>query len=201
MKNVISAAVCALLLFPSLGFAGSKDNFTYISFSGMVFVAEDSTLEAKNFMIAGGTEAELDVGLGFSVAVGKKAGNGWRGELEYSYRKSDTGDLTLGAVNVPTLGGEADIHIIMANGVYDITNNSLFTPYLGADVGWEEEAEGAEFAYQLLAGINYEVAPKADLILGYRYTGMTDLNYEAAGLKYTATVDTHNFELGFRHSF
>ncbi len=205
MKNVISVAICALLLFPSLGFAGNKDNSTYVSFSGMVSVLEDSTLEAENFTILGETklELELDTGFGLSVAAGKKFGNGWRGEVEYSYRKNDIGDLTLGNLIIPILNEETNIHTIMANGVYDITNNSMFTPYLGVGVGvgWEEEAEGAEFAYQLLAGINYEVAPKADLIFGYRYTGVTDLDYEGAGLKYTATADSHNFELGFRHSF
>ncbi len=199
MKNVISVAVCALLLFPSLGFAGNKDNSTYVSFSGMVSVAEDSTLKVGGIKL----DMELDTGFGLSVAAGKKFGNGWRGEVEYSYRKNDIDNLTVGSLIFPIYDEETNIHIFMSNLVYDIQNNSMFTPYLGVGVGvgWEGEAEGAEFAYQLLAGISYEVFSRNELIFGYRYTGMTDLDYKGAGLEYTATAGTHNFELGFRHSF
>lgn len=199
MKHIISVAVCALLLFPSLGFAGNKDNSTYVSFSGMVSVAEDSTLEIGDIK----AELGLDTGFGLSVAAGKKFGNGWRAELEYSYRKNDIGDLTLGILIIPTslLNEEIDVHTVMANLVYDIQNNTMITPYLGAGVGvgWEGEAEGAEFAYQFLAGINVEMSSQNELIFGYRYTGMTDLDYNEGHL--TATAGSHNFELGFRHSF
>ncbi len=197
MKQIISIVVCALLLFPSLALAGNKDNSTYVRLSGMVAVAEDSTLES------GGVKAglELDTGFGLSVASGKKFGNGWRAELEYSYRKNDIGDLTLGNLILPTsrLDEKTNTHIIMSNLVYDIQNNTMITPYLGAGIGigWEEEAEGTEFAYQFLAGISYEVHSRNELIFGYRYTGMTDLDYKIdyTGSKYTATAtaDSHNF--------
>lgn len=190
MKNVISVVICALLLFPSLGFAENEGSFTYVSFSGMVSAAENSTLDFGAFK----GELELDTGFGISVAAGKNFGEGGRGEVEYSYRANAISDLTDEEINV---------HIVMYNMVYDIQNNTMITPYLGVGVGvgWEEEAEGTEFAYQLLAGISYEVAPKADLILGYRYTGMTDLDYGEGDFAHTATANSHNFEIGFRHSF
>ncbi len=241
MKRVLSVFACILLLCPSLVFADNmkKDDSVYFSLSGMVAVAEDSTLKL------GGSEAELelDTGFGVSVAAGKKFGNGWRGEVEYAYQNNGVGrgKVKIGDIsgeerneiamalgfslsdaeleelneNINDLGlsypGELsgledpDLHFFMVNGVYDITNSGPVTPYLGAGIGigWEEEAEGTEFAYQFLAGISYEVSSRNELILGYRYRGMTDLDFKITGtdIEYTATADSHNFEIGFRHSF
>ncbi len=170
----------------------------YFSISGMFVNAEDSDIEHLDTKV--GT-IEYDAGFGISGAVGNKFANGLRIETEYTYRKA-----TADVINIPVLGlVEEDVnediktHTILANVVYDFKLSGGFSPYLGAGlgIGWVEDAEGAEFAYQVLTGINYAVSESTDFIVGYRYTGMTDIE---VATNVDLTVDTHNFEIGMRFS-
>ena len=189
MKKII---IILFLVLPSLVFAEDKmGNSFYGSFSGMVSVAEDSTIEADG-VDAG--ELELDTGFGLAVALGKKFDNSFRGEIEYTHRKNEFADAS---------DVYAHTYTTMFNLVYDIENNSSITPYLGSGlgVGWLEGADGLEFAYQFLGGINYAVTDRTDLILGYRYAGMTDADRDVAGVNLSSSIDSHNFEFGVRYSF
>lgn len=189
MKKVI---VVLFLLLPSLVFAEDKmGNSFYGSFTGMVSVAEDSTTELDGVDME---ELEMDTGFGLAVALGKKFNNRFRGEIEYTFKKYEFADIA---------DEDARTHTMMFNMLYDIESGSDITPYLGGGlgVGWLEEFDGSEFAYQFLAGINYAVTERADLILGYRYAGMTDADKDIDGVNLSASVDTHNFEFGVRYSF
>jgi len=189
MKKII---MVLFLLLPSLVFAEDKRSSSfYGSFSGMISVAEDSAIEADGIDVE---ELKLDTGFGLAVALGKKFDNSFRGEIEYTYRKHEFADVS--DVNART-------HTMILNMLYDIESGSAITPYLGGGlgVGWLEDADGSEFAYQFLAGINYAVAERTDLILGYRYAGMTDVDKDFDGVNISSSVDTHNFEFGVRYSF
>lgn len=189
MKKII---IVLFLLLPSLVFAEDKRGHSfYGSFTGMVSVAEDSTIEVDGIDVG---ELEMDTGFGLAVALGKKFNNNFRGEIEYTFRKHEFEDVA---------DEYARTHAMMFNMLYDIENGSDITPYLGGGlgVGWIEEADGSEFAYQLLAGINYAVTERADLILGYRYAGMTDADQDIDGVNLSASVDSHNFEFGVKYSF
>ncbi len=173
--------------------------------------------------------------MGVSVSLGRKLENGLRVEAEYTFRQADvdemvvSGEFSVGAkddqnqyvpfsqkVSAGKYMDDRKIHSFMFNLIYDITINGPITPYLGVGlgVGWEEEAENEEFAYQILAGISYAVSPRVDLILGYRYFAMNDLDYRVTEIDetmsegevlleipITQSVNTHNFELGVQYSF
>jgi len=190
MKKLI--VVLCLSFLPAQSFAEDtkRDNF-YGSISGLVVVVEDSTIKVDG-VDAG--ELELDTGLGLAVALGKKFGNDFRGEIEYTHRRNEHADME---------DIYAHTYTAMFNLVYDIENDSSITPYLGGGlgIGWLEGADGSEFAYQFLAGVGYDVTESVDLIIGYRYAGMTDADWDVGTMKYSASIDTHNFELGVRFAF
>lgn len=189
MRKVI---VVLFLLLPSLVFAEDKMGTSfYGSFTGMVSVAQDSEIRVEG----GYTGAlEFETGFGLAVALGKKFNNNFRGEIEYTHRKHELTDVS---------DEYARTHTMMLNMLYDLEHGSTITPYLGGGlgIGWLEDVDGSEFAYQFLAGVNLEVTKRTDLILGYRYAGMTDADYEVEGVDISASVGTHNFELGVRYSF
>jgi len=94
--------------------------------------------------------------------------------------------------------------LIMINAVRDFDNASWgVTPYLGfgVGVGREEEAEGREFAYQFLAGMSLDVLDPFELILGYRFVGMTKLDYKYKESNYSTSATFHNLEFGVRYLF
>ncbi len=195
LKFAVVGLVC-LLFYPASVFAQSAKG--YMRLSGMVVNAEDSSIGGSD----SGVEASIDTGMGVSLSFGGKYDNGLRVEGEYTFRKADGDELTFPG-GAYTLTGDIRIHSAMSNLIYDFKSNGPIVPYLGAGigVGWEEDADGAEFAYQALAGISYATSEQVDLILGYRYFGVSDLEYEELGVSYTASVDTHNFEFGVRYSF
>jgi len=204
MKRMIF--ILLLLVFPAQVFA---DDGFYGSFSGMISIMEDSDLR-YNDDEAG--EMELDTGVGFSVALGKKFGNGFRGEIEYAQRRSGISlpeQILLddfGALDVSWIDANVHTYTAMFNLVYDIENDSGMTPYFGGGlgIGWLEIPlfeSGAAFAYQVLAGVNCEMTERTDLILGYRYAGMSDPETSIGENSMTASVDSHNLEIGVRYSF
>lgn len=99
-----------------------------------------------------------------------------RVELEGSYRYNDTD--TLGNLS---LDGDATVYGAMVNAYADIRTTLPVVPYLGVGFGaarldYEDDGAGVvapiddhdtKFAYQVMAGVNYNVA--TDLALGLEY--------------------------------
>ena len=76
----------------------------------------------------------------------------------------------------------------MGNGYIDIPTNSPLRPYVGAGVGFalagvEEETFGSSTdsdmvgAFQLMAGLSFDISPRATLTFGYRYFTTTDPDF------------------------
>lgn len=100
-----------------------------------------------------------------------------------------------------------DLSIIapMVNAYYDIPLADRFTAYVGAGAGWafaqaelnvdpigfsEDDNESA-FAWQLMAGLGYQVADHVTLTAGYRF-------FDATG---DVDVRLHTIEVGARFDF
>ena len=102
----------------------------------------------------------------------------------------------------------------MLNGYFDIPTNSPLRPFLGGGLGFglagvEEELGGLSAndtdlvgAFQLMAGIGYDISPKATLTFQYRYFMTTDPAYV---LPISGAFDTeyssHDFLFGARFRF
>lgn len=97
----------------------------------------------------------------------------------------------------------------MANGYFDFPTQSPVRPYVGAGVGiavieLEAESGGSSAseddgvgAFQFMAGVGFEISPKAVLNFGYRYFVTSDPAYTGFSTEYTS----HDFLFGARFRF
>jgi opacity protein-like surface antigen len=85
----------------------------------------------------------------------------------------------------------------MVNAFVDFPISDRITPYVGAGIGVAfPEFDDTNFAYQGLAGAAFRIAERTDVTIGYRYQVVE--NVEQAG---GDDLDSHNVEIGLRHSF
>lgn len=101
----------------------------------------------------------------------------------------------------------------MGNGYFDIPTNSPLRPYLGAGLGFAVvELEADNFgltssdsdlvgAFQLMAGLGFDISPKATLTFGYRYFTTTDPSFNDAFGSFETEYTSHDFLFGARFRF
>ena len=146
-------------------------------------------------------------GLGVGRAVGITAARALR--------------LRQGGVNLARDGDFAS-NTVFINGLRRFSTASAWTPYVGAGIGWVQEididitptgsgsergySDGNEFAFQLIAGVEYTLTSKWSLTADTRYmrVGSVDLDNEtgnadgkAGPLKY----NPFSVQIGIRYSF
>ncbi len=141
--------------------------------------------------------------------------NGLRAEVEVAYRENQVDGVWQSNTGTPTgvSTGALDIDhstfSVMANIWYDFELGGI-SPYIGGGVGWAEtELDGnylgtslsgpfsfsdSGFAWQLGAGINFDVSPNIKLGVGYRYFAGPDVTVGSiyAPNSATADVDSEN---------
>lgn len=111
------------------------------------------------------------------------------------------------------------VGVMMANAYYDINPNAVWSPYIGAGVGFaggafdklpgygitDTESDDAVFAGQVMAGVSYQPASweHTRLSLGYRYFKSDDLTYKAAGNRKVKVdgLSSHEAVLGIAYHF
>ena len=135
--------------------------------------------------------SDLEFGYGAGVELGWAFDN-LRLEGEFEYRDNDVDDAP----------GDWSIKMydLLVNGYYDFFNDSMFTPYVGAGVGyaWYDfsnelevdipDLDDAEFVYQFSGGV----------LLGFEHLKV-DVQYRY--FADTEDYDTHNFSAGVRFEF
>lgn len=102
----------------------------------------------------------------------------------------------------------------MGNGYFDIPTDSPLRPYVGIGLGFavagvEEDVAGVTStdsdlvaAYQLMAGIGFDISPRATLTFGYRYFTTTDPNFTVAFAgPFETEFASHDFLFGARFRF
>jgi len=130
---------------------------------------------------------------------------------------------TLRAGNT-TLARDGDFasNIFLINGLRRFPSGGAWTPYVGAGIGWVQEIDidikpsaggatrgysaGSEFAYQLIAGVEYALSPQWRLTADTRWlrVGSVRLDNEVANAGGTAGPLTYNpfsVQVGVRYSF
>ncbi len=220
-SNALILLFALLFAVPGNALAGPiRGNPFYFSGAGSLVVTQDSDLgstdPATDAVLRGASaQTEQDSGLGATAAAGLVFKRLWRLELEYGYRETDVDKVSAVQngvkVELPVVG-EFAMNTMMANVALDFRNASRFAPYLGAGIGlglveFSNPAfttagipisagsdDDAVFAYQLFGGVGYWVHPQVIGYAGYKYLGTGDARFTTT----TATIDTHNFELGLR---
>ena len=180
-------------VFGGANFLSNQSAATSYKKFGSTFTGMGSEHSNTGFVLGGAVGVHLD-----------KWVDGLRGELEASYRRNringnwstshhSGGEGRRGAEG--TLSGDRSTFAVMANVWYDIHLGSKFTPYIGGGAGWARSrisfvavtttfndssssfaVERSGFAYQLGAGLKYEIMPDTSIGIGYRYFRGPDAN-------------------------
>lgn len=187
-------------------------------------------MQSENFSVStshGGASgsASPDVGPAVVLSLGYGFGNGFRAEVEGSYRQNYGFNSPTGFSN---FGGQEQKAGAMANVLYDFVGVSpMFKPYLGLGVGYQEVIEqnlhasnsggsftGANghvgsFGYQAIVGaaIPIAAAPGLSVTAEYRFMGLAgNRSYGGtafgAGASITSSSDyNHSLLVGLRYEF
>jgi OOP family OmpA-OmpF porin len=147
---------------------------------------------------------EFSTGYVGVISVGYGYGNGFRAEIEGSYRANEVDSASgfTGTLTTPVRSsGDAYSYGIMVNALYDFDMgaSSFFHPYLGIGIGAQVHhydsvttrgANGAGvflndgewlFAYQAIAGASFPIAsvPGLSITAEYRFMGTQEASIEA----------------------
>ncbi len=200
-KNCISVFVFCLavfLLFTSVPIATAREaGPVYVGVFGGYVRPSDLRVED------GGS---TDVGVKDSWAIGAKVGyifpqaRWFAVELEYLY-------LAEQDVDKPGFDGDFKAHNVMAN-VLARAPEGIFHPYFGFGIGWSwgvfkgssTDASGNGLAWQILAGLNFEITPNWSADLAYRYIRT---KYNDIGSEPSQDITTKNnlISLGINYHF
>jgi opacity protein-like surface antigen len=194
--------------------AAAPTGFYATFFAGGSFASGDTsvTYNGAGYTIG----SELEPGFIVGGAVGATVYENLRAELEFSFIQA--GVKSIAGSDVPD-GYEATStgYNLLGNVWYDFVNDTSFTPYIGAGVGYgytelaTDDFDGAYEAsgllYQLGAGVKFDVADNIALDLGYRYRVLSDANTtfdgEEIGGGYEIKTDAinHIVQAGVTFSF
>jgi opacity protein-like surface antigen len=213
MKLLASVAIAAVSLVSAQG--ASAGNY-YVNVSGGAnWLHDDSFFKTT---AASDTTFSFDnntqVGFLLSAAVGMPLDNvlpGLRAEGEFAYRENDVRGFwstsTLTGGDTGPLDYQHSTYSIMANAWYDFAVMGL-NPYVGGGIGWAHtnvdgtfvgkagslsESDGG-FAWQLGAGLTFNVLPNTKINIGYRYFEGPDVSIKApySGNPLTGDVNSQN---------
>ncbi len=140
-------------------------------------------------------DTDFDNDAVYSVSLGWQFHPLVRAEVEASYRDTD----------LDGAAGSAKTYTYFVNGIWDIKNDTRFTPYIGAGVGYAyNKLDGAgisesesNFAYQGIAGVSYTIDNNWALTAQYNYVDTLDFDYAGGDLDFTA----HEVKAGVRYTF
>lgn len=163
-------------------------------------------------------EVSFDSGYGISLKAGVQV-NQLRIEGQIQYTENDLDEIkaNLGGVSVSeSADGDVSATAFTANVIWVLMPKEKFHPYIGAGAGLAEvsingaQANGVAladdsdtvFAYQLMAGVELEVAPRTALYAGYHYLATSDPEFEdSTGAAFETEYASHNLDVGVRYTF
>ena len=111
-------------------------------------------------------------------------------------------DFNTGSPWKPFVGGGLGLARISINDVSITSLTLLGVPIpLASPVPLADDDDWV-FAYQVGAGLGFEVTPTTTISLGYRFFGSADPDFtDLAGIPFDAEYRSHNIEIGLRISF
>lgn len=174
--------------------AAAPTGFYATFFAGGSFASGDMTYSDTSIPVGITFQTDLDPGFIVGGALGMSVYQNLRGEIEFSYMQAtvDDSDLPSGFPELTSTG-----YNLLGNLWYDFENDTDFTPYLGAGVGYGYNETGAEgenyessgLLYQLGGGVKFDVADNIALDVGYRYRVLSDASVTMNGVEPPAGMD------------
>ena len=149
----------------------------------------ESGQNAKNMTgTTGKTKIVMSNGWTGEASLGYGLGNGFRAEVEGDYIRDNFNKAKIGGAD-DAIGGHEARYGVFVNALYDFNLGLPIFPYVGAGIGWQEDAfskfnpggysfnktKGA-LAYQAIAGLSYPISyvPGLSATLEYRFIGLAD---------------------------
>lgn len=220
MLAIAAGALMALFAMPAL--AAEKNTGPYMSGHLGIAMPSDTTATFPADPTLS-MEIEYDPGLALDLALGYKFGPA-RLEGEIGYQKNDFDDVTVsvagvGSVSMGSAGlpfsGDVKTTSFLVNGYYDFTNESAFTSYLTAGLGFAKVKASFDipsagytfsdsdtvFAWQIGAGVEYAINQTVSLDVRYRYFATSDPSFDTGGDTIDAEFASHNLMLGAKVKF
>lgn len=208
MRKIAVLTLGLGLILPGTAQAQERPAGFYADISGMYTNLVDPDL--TDATLPG--ELGVDNGFGISGTYGYEFGNGFRTEIEVSYRENGIKSISIAAFGLTGTGaasGDVTALASMLNGYFDIATESRWTPYIGAGVGVaridvdisvaDESAsvDDTVFAFQGMAGLRYDLSEDVVIRAGYRYFGTDEPEFDTTEAEY----GTHNVEVGLTYRF
>ena len=208
MRKTVQLLLIAAMFFSLSTFAYSAPGL-YVGGNLGLASLNDSDVSAPNYSAS----VTTDMGASLSGVVGYAFENNFRIEGELVSQANEFDQSKESGSNY-SLTGDVTSLAIMANGYYDFNNKSRFTPFIGAGigfanvsvndlhyVGYSDDAniddDDTVFAYQLSAGVGFEITERITLDLKYRYFETEDLDIKNGTVEYSS----NNVYTGIRLSF
>jgi OmpA-OmpF porin, OOP family len=132
---------------------------------------------------AGNLHDSFDTGFAYGGAVGYDLGNGLRFDMDSVHQLSNVSSLS----GTPSTGHVYSTSL-MLNSTYDLMQDSQFTPYIGAGLGFQnvggtidgESGNKWKPAYQLEAGVRDDISPSLSLFGEYRFSQAEAARFDGA---------------------
>lgn len=178
-----------------------KPDSLYVSLGAGWNHAQDADFKAINK-----NTVEYDEGWLGTAAIGHRWGGNLRTEVEGSYRRNDVDKVT----GPGSAGGSGNFHSwnVMLNQYYDFNRYAGWTPYLGVGMGasFQEASHignaftpatsingwDTQFAYQGIAGLDYDITPRSTVGLRYNYFGTPRGRFDASAASGKALGEYNN---------
>ncbi len=144
-------------------------------------------------------DPEYDTGAAFSGALGMDF-DGYRLEGEVAYQKNE----------IDNLGSDVSVLSVMVNGYLDFQfEKSKIIPFISAGVSYAnvdvdalgDDGSDGLLAFQLGAGVGFQVSPTVTVDAKYRYFTAADPEIEIGSSKLEMDINSHNLLFGFRVCF
>jgi OmpA-OmpF porin, OOP family len=188
----LAAALTPLLAAPALAAPG--DGLYLEGHAGYSFPEQlDVDGEAGDLGLGFDGDIELDDAYVFGGAVGYGFGTGVgrvRLEANVSWRESDLDGIEVGGFDLDG-DGEASALVGLVNAYYDLELGLPLRPYVGGGIGaarvsidsdggglLDLDDEGDAFAWNLAAGLSYDLTANLALTAGYRYLRIEGTDFD-----------------------
>lgn len=174
---------------------------------------ERPTITKQTAAFGGGTTSATDEEIGHKAFI--EAGVGC--QVTEHMRVEVTGGYRFKSSLTEAFGGlDADLETYtgFVNAFWDITNYNGFTPYLGGGVGvayhrltnvvlpaGSANGSRADLAYNLTAGVSYDLTNNLKLDVAYRFTDLGFARSKGADPLTVDDLQSHEIKVGVRYQF
>jgi opacity protein-like surface antigen len=159
-----------------------------------------------------------DPGYTLGIAVGTHVFENLRGEVELSYGRVEANDVSYDGGPADPVEGPISALYLLGNLWYELDIGSGVKPYIGGGLGagyatadtffngniYGYGPGGVGFAYQVGAGVTFDVSDSMSVDVGYRYKNILGVDFDdndGSGVYEDGDVSSHVLQAGLTFKF